>query len=76
LKWVIQQGNNIIPILGARTVNQLKDNLGCLRFSLSNKEIQKLNDISKIGLGFPHEFLAQDYIRELIFGGTYSKIDF
>ncbi|NHM30232.1 aldo/keto reductase [Neobacillus terrae] len=60
LNWVRQQQDRgvIIPIIGARTETQLKDNLGCLEFELSQDHIQRLNDISKVPLGFPHDFLA------------------
>jgi len=75
LNWVRQQPGKIIPIIGARTVDQLKDNLGALKFLLNKKELDKLDEISKIEHGFPHDFLNQDFIREIVYGGTYSKID-
>jgi hypothetical protein len=34
-----------------------------------------LSDIGKIDLGFPHYFLAEDGIRDLVFAGTYNQID-
>ncbi|WP_413303927.1 aldo/keto reductase [Bacillus sp. 1P10SD] len=60
LNWVRQQQDRgvIIPIIGARTETQLKDNLGCLEFELSQEHMQRLNDVSKVPLGFPHDFLA------------------
>jgi hypothetical protein len=33
-----------------------------------------LNEISKIELGFPHDFLNTEMIKEIIYGGTYSSI--
>lgn len=30
--------------------------------------------VSPIELGFPHEFLARPYIRDLVYGGTYDQI--
>ena len=37
INWVRQQRNNlIIPIIGARTEAQIKDNLGCLDFELTD----------------------------------------
>lgn len=60
LNWVRQQQDRgvIIPIIGARTEAQLKDNLGCLEFELGMEYMERLNEISKVPLGFPHEFLA------------------
>jgi hypothetical protein len=37
--------------------------------------MNKLSEASRIDLGFPHEFLSRDYIRDIVFGGTYDKID-
>jgi aryl-alcohol dehydrogenase-like predicted oxidoreductase len=75
LNWVRQQPGVIIPIIGAKTEKQLKDNLECLNFTLSEKHIKQLSKASEINLGFPHEFLSGDYIRDIVYGGTYDKID-
>jgi aryl-alcohol dehydrogenase-like predicted oxidoreductase len=75
VRWAMQQPGVIIPIVGARTVRQIEDNLGSLDFELSEDSLLQLDEVSRIDLGFPHEFLAKDYIRDIVFGGTYSKID-
>jgi aryl-alcohol dehydrogenase-like predicted oxidoreductase len=73
--WVRQQPGVIIPLIGAKTVAQLEDNLGCLDFTLAPEQILRLSEASKIELGFPHDFLASDEVRSLVFGGTYGKTD-
>ena len=65
----------IIPIIGARTADQLKENLGCLEFTLSQEHVHRLDEITKIDLGFPHDFLNSEIPRELIYGGTLEEID-
>jgi aryl-alcohol dehydrogenase-like predicted oxidoreductase len=75
INWVRQQPGVIIPIVGAKTEAQLKDNIDCLKYSLNDGQIAKLNEASKIDLGFPHNFLSSDNIRDIVFGGTYNKID-
>jgi aryl-alcohol dehydrogenase-like predicted oxidoreductase len=74
INWVRQRPYHIIPILGARTEKQLKDNLGCLDFELTNEQIERLNEASPIDLGFPHSFLRSDHVRGLIFGKTFQQI--
>jgi aryl-alcohol dehydrogenase-like predicted oxidoreductase len=78
LNWIRQQRqprqNKIIPIIGARNLSQINDNLACLEFELSNEQMQRLTEISKIELGFPNDFLAAEYIRDIIYGGTYASI--
>jgi len=75
INWVRQQPGVIVPILGARTVEQLKDNLGSLEFRLSPEQMKKLNEASAVELGFPHEFAARDYIRNIVYSGKFAEID-
>jgi aryl-alcohol dehydrogenase-like predicted oxidoreductase len=75
LAWVRQQPGVIIPILGARRVEQLQDNLNCLKISLSKDQMDRLSEISKIDMGFPHTFYNDPRIRDIIYGGTYEQID-
>ncbi|MBL7795754.1 MAG: aldo/keto reductase [Saprospiraceae bacterium] len=76
INWTRQKyaGITAIPIVGARTAAQLQDSLGCLSFEIPEASMQALHAASAIELGFPHEFLASDNIRELIFGGQYQNI--
>lgn len=75
INWARQSAYHIIPILGARRLAQLQDNLGCLGFELTAEQVQRLNNASPIDLGFPTAFLALDYVHGLIFGETYNQID-
>jgi aryl-alcohol dehydrogenase-like predicted oxidoreductase len=74
INWVRQRPYSMIPILGARSETQLKDNLGCLHFELTHDQIQRLNEVSPIDLGFPHSFLNMPHVRGLIFGKTFDQI--
>lgn len=80
LNWVRQQNilsstwkNRMIPIIGARKETQVKDNLACIEFELTTEQMKMLNEVSKIELGFPHDFLNSEMIRDIIYGGTYSS---
>jgi aryl-alcohol dehydrogenase-like predicted oxidoreductase len=74
INWVRQRPYHMIPIIGARSEKQLKENLGCLDFELTREQIECLNQASPIDLGFPHSFLASDHVRGLIFGKTFGQI--
>lgn len=74
LSWVRAQ-KGVIPILGARTLTQIQDNLGCLTITLAPEHLVRLDEASQIELGFPHDFLASDGIRDVVFGGAYALID-
>lgn len=71
LNWLRQQG--VIPIIGARKVSQVKDNLDCINFHLSPEHLESLHQVSQIELGFPHDFLNKT--REATFGGMLDLID-
>ncbi|MGZ9146771.1 MAG: aldo/keto reductase [Candidatus Deferrimicrobiaceae bacterium] len=74
IAWVRQRPQGvIIPILGATKLAQLADNLGCLEFSLSEEQQRRLDDASRVDLGFPLAFLAQ--VRQFVYGNTYPLID-
>lgn len=75
LAWLRTQSNAVIPIIGARKLSQVKDNLACVDITLSSEHLQSLNQVSQIELGFPHDFLGSDMIHDRLFGGTYDAID-
>ena len=75
INWVRQQPYLVIPILGARSRNQIIDNMGCLDFELTPEQLTRLSDASPIDLGFPHSFLGSDHVRGLIFGKTFDLLD-
>ena len=74
LSWLRGQDQQIIPILGARKLEQIEDCLGCLRFELPKEMMQELSDLSTIDLGFPHDFLAYPTVQEVLFGDNVKKI--
>ncbi|MDX1992666.1 MAG: aldo/keto reductase [bacterium] len=76
VNWVRQQQHRaeIIPILGARTSAQLRDNLDSLKWTLSDEQLQRLHEVSKIEYGFPRDFL-EGGARDYIFGATFNLID-
>lgn len=58
----------VSPIIGARTVTQLEDNLGALDVELDDDQVASLERVSAVDLGFPHEFLARSMTRDVMFG--------
>jgi aryl-alcohol dehydrogenase-like predicted oxidoreductase len=75
LRWAMDQPGLIIPLIGARRLDQLDDNLGVLDVALSAEHHRRLNDASTLELGFPHDFYRQDSIRHVVSGGTFDRID-
>ena len=57
-----------IPILGARTVEQLDGQLAALDVELDQETWQEIAEIKDFDLGFPRGFLEEDYVLELVHG--------
>jgi aryl-alcohol dehydrogenase-like predicted oxidoreductase len=75
LQWTMSKGFSCIPIVGATKLDQLKDNLKTIDVVLSPEHIQKLDDVSRIELGFPGDFFNEDAVKNNSFGGFYDKVE-
>jgi aryl-alcohol dehydrogenase-like predicted oxidoreductase len=74
LAWLRYRAVPVIPIIGARKLSQLKDNLASADVSLSAKQLRTLDEASRIDLGFPHEFYTRDLVRGMVYGGMGDRI--
>ena len=74
INW-LRQRNHVIPIIGARRVDQLRDNLACLEWELSDEQMKRLDAISEIDMGFPHRFINSPTVQDFAFGGGMKNIN-
>jgi aryl-alcohol dehydrogenase-like predicted oxidoreductase len=76
LAWVRQRelGTVVIPILGARSMAQLRDNLGVLDLQLPDEAIARLDEASGFQLGFPQSFLTSRHVLGLLHGDTVDRL--
>lgn len=74
INWVRQQQHRaqMIPILGARTMEQMRDNMAVLEWQLEQEQLDRLDKVSEFELGFPHSFIHRN---PFIYGHTYDMID-
>jgi aryl-alcohol dehydrogenase-like predicted oxidoreductase len=75
LAWLRHRPEPVIPIIGARKLAQVKDNLACTGVKLAPALIERLSAVSQIEMGFPHDFYAMDMPRSLSSGGMWDQID-
>ncbi|MFJ1577135.1 aldo/keto reductase [Streptomyces sp. NPDC088182] len=68
LAWTLRKPGVTAPIIGARTPAQLMDNLGALEVDLTAAQLARLDEASATGLGFPHDMLASDHVRNVTAG--------
>jgi aryl-alcohol dehydrogenase-like predicted oxidoreductase len=59
LAWLLARPGVSSPIIGARTLEQLDQNLGAVDLALTPAEHQKLNALSEPQLNFPAAFLSR-----------------
>jgi len=58
LRWLLQRPGVTAPIIGARTIAQLDDNIGATALTLDEGQMARLDDASDVPLPYPHDFLA------------------
>jgi len=59
LSWIRAKSEITAPIIGARTMAQLEDNLGCIGWDLTEEELKILDEVSRIDVPYPHRFIRQ-----------------
>jgi aryl-alcohol dehydrogenase-like predicted oxidoreductase len=70
LAWLRHQTVPVIPIIGARQVSQLQDNLASLDLELSAEQLKSLDSASRIELEFPQSIYAREMVRSIRYGGV------
>ena len=75
LAWLRHRPTRVIPIIGARKLPQLDDNLKSLELTLDEAQLRRLDEASAIPMGFPHDFLALEMVRTFTFGGMRDRIE-
>ena len=56
-------------------MEQVKQNMDCLAFTLDTDQMERLDKISKVEMGFPHDFLSSEVPRSFLYGGMADQID-
>lgn len=63
LNWILKKSKGVIPLIGARTQIQLKENLEALAWELDETQMSRLDEVSNIGLPSPYSFIER-YTRK------------
>ncbi len=59
INWLLQKPGVTAPIIGARRMQQLENNLGAAGWTLSPEHVAKLDSASEIALPYPYDFIAK-----------------
>jgi aryl-alcohol dehydrogenase-like predicted oxidoreductase len=74
LAWLRHRPVPVIPIIGARKLSQLQDNLASIELTLSADQLRTLDEASRIELGFPYSIYALESARSTMYGGLRDQI--
>jgi aryl-alcohol dehydrogenase-like predicted oxidoreductase len=74
LAWLRYRTVPVIPIIGARKVSQLQDNLASLDLELSAEQLKFLDGASRIEPGFPQGIYAREMVRGIRYGGMWDRL--
>jgi aryl-alcohol dehydrogenase-like predicted oxidoreductase len=75
LAWLRYRAVPVIPIIGARKLTQLQDNLASFDLQLSADQVRALDEASQIDPGFPYSMYAKELVSNFRYGGMRSQID-
>ena len=75
LAWLRQRPIPVIPIVGARRLEQFRDNLACLDLKLDEvaSRTSRCGEPDRVGL--PARLLRQGLVKGLVYGGMRDKLD-
>src|SRR5216684_1753175 len=74
LAWLRYRPVQVITIIGALRLSQLRDNLGSFDLTLSADQLKILNEASRIELGFPYDLYTRELVRAIGYGGLRDQI--
>ena len=63
LNWVLHRPVVTAPVIGARSIEQLRDNLGAAGWRLADDDRRRLDDVSAVELGYPYDWLEHYGLR-------------
>ncbi|MGI9290316.1 MAG: aldo/keto reductase, partial [Gammaproteobacteria bacterium] len=69
LAWLLQRPRGtVIPILGARKLEQFRDNIGCLDIELNQTQIEALEALNPLINPYPASLFETDFYRAMLHG--------
>jgi aryl-alcohol dehydrogenase-like predicted oxidoreductase len=72
LAWLRTGRGSVVPIIGARKMDQIRDNLDCLDVRIPEDKLLTLEQVSHVDLGFLHDFFKSR--KDRLYGGAYPRL--
>lgn len=74
LSWLLSRTPAALPLVAARTAQQLGEALQASALELPVEARSRLDEVSHVDLGYPHDFLASEAVVDRLYGGIRSSI--
>jgi aryl-alcohol dehydrogenase-like predicted oxidoreductase len=74
IQWTRQRNQKVIPIIGSTKPQQFEEVLGSVSIQIPNECMEKLNAVSAIELGFPHDFFLEPGVIDVTYGQTRDQL--
>lgn len=68
MAWTLRHPSVVSSLIGARTPEQLQQNISALDVTFDEYQLDTLHAASAVDLGFPHEFLMRPMVRGVTTG--------
>ena len=68
LAWLLHRPAPVIPIVGARNLDQMDQNLACVDLELDAESLTELDALSPPAPTFPESLLAMPPLRTMVHG--------
>ncbi|PVH72890.1 putative aryl-alcohol dehydrogenase Aad14 [Cadophora sp. DSE1049] len=60
LAYVMAKAPNVFPLVGGRKIEHLQDNISALKIKLTKEQIETLESVRPLHVGFPNDFIGED----------------
>lgn len=73
LSWTLSHSTRMFPVIGARTFAQFDENMEALSQPLPPEALARLDALSRIRLGHPHDVIAHPRINSMMTAGAWVE---
>jgi aryl-alcohol dehydrogenase-like predicted oxidoreductase len=75
LAWLRSRPGTVIPVIGATSQEQLRQNLECVDITLTPEQLAALDEVSAIPAGYPTTMLQFPAMTRMIYGEHWQRVD-
>ena len=74
IAWLLHQGEDIIPIVGAKRADQIEETMKSIDVELSAGQLEQLDKATAIEPRFPHKFYEFPSAKKAVFGDNADRL--